>query len=1043
MYMHSEWKQRLDHWINTARKDLYLPLGEIPVESFLTMDYLTPEEARNQTFAPMAPGTAWGHTWEYCWMRGKIVLPPEAAGKVIAMDLQTGGESTLFVDGRSFGTRRAEWVEVPHHYIVDNFLTFDGKPGTEYDLLIEAYAGHYIGESELGGCATGPVLPGSYQDPKVEGRRSTLGKMTYGIWNEDAYQLYIDLKTLSLLGDQVDPESLRADTLADALERATLAADFEQPLEERISSYRAAREVLRPALEAVNGTTAPVFYAIGNAHLDLAWLWPMAETRRKTSRTFAQQLRLLEHYPEYKYLQSQPAAYEMCREHYPELFDRIVAAQKRGQWIAEGAMWVEPDTNMTSGESLVRQLLHGKRWYKEVMDVDSIVLWLPDTFGYSGALPQILKKSGVKYLVTQKIFWSYNEGERFPWHYFTWRGVDGTEIDSFLPTSYTYPTDPQWICETWKKRVQKRDLSSFLLPFGYGDGGGGPTRDHVEYLLREKDLEGMPRVKIEGPVRFFEDMEAQGGPKHTYVGELYFSAHRGVYTSQAAIKRGNRKSELTLREAEMWGALAGLKSASYSYPLSRMDSAWKRLLLNQFHDILPGSSIGKVYEDARRDHRWIISEAEAVRNDALTALTSGEGITVFNSLSFPRTEVVSLPDEFAEGAVTSSGETVPVRKTPEGVLAQVTVPSVGAVSLKPSSGTRELSGESRAFLSEKGAVLENELIRAELNGRGEIISLRDLTSGREFAAGPMNELQMFKDVPRLFDAWDIDSNYIRQRVDLPETAELSVEEAAGLRASLRLKRSFGSSAFSQEIMLAAGSRRIDFVTKVDWHELHRLLKVRFPFDVQASEGLNEIQFGYIARPTHRSRLYDIDRFEVCNQRWSALCDESHGGAVLNDCKYGISMNDNALELSLLRAAACPELRADQGEHVFTYAVTCWEGAFLSSPVVREAASLNVPLTVAKGTLKDFSAFSLNADNIFLDTVKPAEDGSGDLILRLYEAKKADTFCRLTLNIPVKAVWECDLMENRETELSMSGRELDLRFHTFEIKTLRIQTGDSV
>ena len=1034
MYMHSEWQSRIRHWINTLKKDLYIPLAPIPVESFLTMDYLTPDEARSRAFSPMAPGTRWGRTWEYCWMRGKIKLPPEAAHQAVALDLQTGGESTVFINSRSFGTRRAEWVEVPHHYIVDNFLTFDAEPGAEYDLLIEAYAGHFIAESELGGCATGPVLPGSYQDPKTEGERSTLGNITFGIWNEDAYQLYMDLNTLFLLGDQVDPESLRADALAKALETATLAADFEQPLPQRIESYRAAREVLRPALAAVNGTTAPVFYAVGNAHLDLAWLWPMAETRRKTSRTFAQQLRLIEKYPEYKYLQSQPAAYEMCRENYPELFDRICEAQKGGQWIAEGAMWVEPDTNMTSGESLVRQLLHGKRWFRDVMGVDSVVLWLPDTFGYSAALPQILKKSGVKYLVTQKIFWSYNEGERFPYHYFTWRGADGTEIDSFLPTSYTYPTDPQWICETWKKRVQKRDLNAFLLPFGYGDGGGGPTRDHVEYALREKDLEGMPRVRMEGPVQFFRDMEAQGGPANTYVGELYFSAHRGVYTSQAAIKKGNRRAELSLREAEMWGSLAMLSGAEY--PLARMDAAWKKLLLNQFHDILPGSSIAKVYEDARRDHKWIIAEAEAVRDGALEALAAGEGVTVFNSLSFYRTELVELPAAFASGAVTETGDAVPVQSSDGRVLALVTVPPCGCVSLMPVEEEAE-AAPAQACLTDSGAVLENDVVRAVLNARGEIVSLTDRDSGREFAAGPMNRLQMYKDVPRLFDAWDIDSNYILQPVDLPEPVTLTVKEASGLRAVLHLSRKLQHSSLEQDIVLVSGSRRIDFVTTVDWHELHRLLKVGFPFDVRATEGLNEIQFGYMARPTHRSRLYDSDRFEVCNQRWSALCDESHGAAVLNDCKYGISMLDNTLNLTLLRAAACPEMQADNGLHTFTYAVTCWDGAFLTSPVVREAAALNVPCLVRPGVRESFSAFSVDVENVFIDTVKPAEDGSGDLILRLYEAKKADTVCSLLPGVPAAHVWSCDMMENKQEELDLSDGALPLRFHPFEVKTLRL------
>ena len=1039
MYMHSEWKQRIQHWMYTLKKDLFLPLGTMPVEAFLTMDHLTPQEALAQNFAPMANGTRWGHTWEYCWMHGKIVIPPEAEGCCVAVDVKAGGEATLFVNGKSFGTYRNDWIRIDHHYIVDNFLTEKAHAGEEYDLLAEVYAGHWIAESkELGGCATGPVLPGDYLDPKKEGERACLQGITYGIWNEDAYQLLLDMYTLMQLGESIDPEGLRADRVAQALEKATLIVDFEQPLEKRIADYRAAREELKETLEAVNGTTAPVFYAIGNAHLDLAWLWPMAETRRKTSRTFAQQLRLIEKYPEYKYIQSQPAGYEMCRECYPELFERILEAAKKGQWIAEGAMWVEPDTNMTSGESLVRQVLHGKRWFKDVMGVDSVVLWLPDTFGYSAALPQILKKTGVKYLVTQKIFWTYNEGERFPCHYFTWRGADGTEIDSFLPTSYTYNTDPKSIIETWKGRAQKRDLDAFLLPFGYGDGGGGPTRDHIEFLLREKDLEGMPRVKIEGPVEFFEDMEKQGGPKRTYVGELYFSAHRGVYTSQGAIKRGNRKAELGLREAEMWGSLAMLEGQAY--PLEKMDAAWKRLLLNQFHDILPGSSIGKVYEDARRDHQWIIGEAEAVRDGAIQALTKGEGATVFNSLSFERTEVVELPAAFGEGAATGDGWEIPVQKQGDKILAQVTVPSCGAISLTPKKGGTAAAAAAKACLTEGGAILENERIRAILNERGEITSLKDLSTGREFAAEGLNRLRMYKDVPRLFDAWDIDSNYILQPIELDEPVSLSIKEAGGLRAVIHLSRNILNSRLEQDIVLTAGSPRIDFETRVDWHELHRLLKTDFSFDVRATEGLNEIQFGYMARPTHRSRLYDSDRFEVCNQRWSALCDENHGAAILNDCKYGISMNDNALQLTLLRAGACPEMRADNGTHVFTYAVVCWDGSFMDSPVIREAAALNVPMVVAKGTRESFSAFGVDAENILIDTVKPAEDGSGDVILRLYEAKKADTDCVLKLGIPAGKIWECDMLENREEALDAADGGLKLHFHTFEVKTLRIEAA---
>lgn len=1033
-YMHSEWKQRLDHWINTLCQDLYLPLGEIPVEGFTTMDHLTPDEAAKGSFAPMPFGTKWGHSYEYCWMRGKVTLPAEAQGKRIAMSLPAGGEATLFVDGKSFGTYRAEWVHMPHHFIVDNYLTTCGEAGKTYDVMMEVYAGHYFPESPIASCATGPVLPGSYTDPKVKGERATLGKLTYGVWNEDAYQLFMDLDTLRMLGDQVDQESLRADKIAEALEKATLVIDFEQPLEDRIASYKAAREVLKPALEAQNGSTAPVFYAIGNAHLDLAWLWPMAETHRKTSRTFAAQLRLIEEYPEYKFLQSQPAAYVMCREHYPELYARIKEAVKKGQWIPEGAMWVEPDTNMTSGESLVRQVIHGKRFFKDEFDVDSVVLWLPDTFGYSAALPQILKSCGVKYLVTQKIFWTYNQPDRFPYHYFTWQGSDGSKIDTFLPTSYTYRTHPQMVCGTWKRRVQKRDLDAFLLPYGYGDGGGGPCRDYVEYLKREENLEGMPQMKMEGPVKFFEDMEAKGGPKNTYVGELYFSAHRGVFTAQADIKRGNRKSEIALREAEMWGVISML--AGNEYPLARMDAAWKRLLLNQFHDILPGSSIARVYEDARKDFQWVQDEAKEVKDNAIASLTKGDGVTVFNSLSFDRKVLVTLPDSFAAGAKTVDGIEVSTQKTDSGVLALVTVPSCGAVSLVPAA-VSEMPETAHAKLTETGAVIENDLVRAVLNDRAEVVSFIDKATGREFADGAMNHLLMYKDVPRIFDAWDIDSNYILQPVEINEPVTMTLKESDGLRAVLHMERKLLNSTFSQDIVLEAGSRRINFVTSINWNELHRLLKVSFPVTVQATEGINEIQFGYVTHPTHRSRQYDKDRFEVCNQRYSALCDQNHGVAVLNDCKYGISMNDNELQLTLLRAPASPEMRADNGNHTFTYAFTAWEGAFVDSSVVAEAYDLNVPAQVAGGTVDAFSAFSVDAKNVFIDTVKPAEDGSGDIIVRLYEAMNADTECAVSLNISADKIWSCDMLENNLEELSMEDGSVKLHFHTFEVKTLRI------
>lgn len=542
--MKSEWRDRISHWVRTLKDDFYQPLGEIQWEAFRTNEQLSLGEAKKEQFISVKPGFTWGNTYEYCWMKGHIQLSEEANGKRIVMNLKPDGEATLFVNDKAFGTYRASWVNEPHHYIVDNVLSRCAKGDEQFDIMMEVYAGHYYPEAPTGGCATGPVLPGSYTDKLEEGKRRTLGRCTYGIWNEDAYQLFMDVDTLGRLLEVLDKTSLRAAKIAKALEQFTLIVDFEQERDARIESYKKAREALKPVLEAENGSTMPVFYAVGNAHLDLAWLWPIAETGRKTARTFAAQLRLIEEYPEYKFIQSQPAEYEMCRKLYPELFERIKAAVKKGQWIAEGAMWVEPDTNMASGEALIRQLLYGKQYYKDVFDVDSEVLWLPDTFGYTGALPQILKGCKVNYLVTQKIFWSYNEGEQFPYHYFNWEGIDGSRIVSFLPTSYTYKTNPKQLEEVWKNRSQLQDLDAFLLPFGYGDGGGGPTRDDIEYAKREQNLEGAPRVELSDPKSFFKKMDEAGGPVNTYVGELYFNAHRGTYTSQAKVEQNNRRADV-------------------------------------------------------------------------------------------------------------------------------------------------------------------------------------------------------------------------------------------------------------------------------------------------------------------------------------------------------------------------------------------------------------------------------------------------------------------------------------------------------------------
>ena len=1094
-----EYEDRLYHWIFALKKDLYRPIAPIDWEAFFTMDYLPLSEAKKHAFSPVEPGLVWGHTWEYCWLHGQAAIPASAAGERINLDACLGGEATIFVNDQAFGTYRADWIDEPHHYIEDNTLTRSAEAGEVFDIYIELYAGHWFPRNveREGHTVTGPVMEGDYGDPLTEGARRTLGRATYGIWNETAYQLYMDVATLKSLLDVLDPDSLRAVKVAQALEEFTLTVDFEQDQKGRNRDYARARQLLAPVLAAHNGSTVPKFYAIGNAHIDLAWLWPMQETYRKIARTLGAQLRHLEEYPEYKYIHSQPAAFEMCRKYYPELFERIRAAVKEGRFLVEGAMWVEPDTNLTSGESLIRQLFYGKKYYKDTFGVDSEVLWLPDSFGYSGALPQILNNFDVKYLVTQKIFWSYNAGESFPYHYFTWEGIDGSQIDTFLPTSYIYRTTPAEANKVWRKRSQRKDLEAFLFPYGYGDGGGGPCRDHIEYVKRSQQLEGNVEMKFAGPNEFFHDMEALGGPKHRYVGELYFTAHRGTYTSQAMVKRNNRRSEFLMHDLETWGALAQLKGLPYDE--ASAESMWKTILLHQFHDILPGSCIGRVYEEAKPVYEELFSKGEGWIQKSLgqlldiSAPEANAGITLFNSLGFTRRALIHVPESFAGGAIIhvpmsvsngfasympkdfadgayADGCYIPVHKGLEGYQALVTLPSYGAISLIPAdaakgsitkaeapnaampnaSGTKDTSfavpSGALAARTISGYMLENSKVRFLLDENGQVISCHLKTADgslgdREFAFAPMNHFLLYKDVPRKYDAWDIDSNYIDQEVPQALCVEsLEIVQAQGLEAVLRLKGRISNSTFTQLIRLEAEATRLTFETRINWQEKHRLLKVAFPVNVYAQNAFHEIQFGYAERPTHRSNVYDQQRFEVCNHRYTALVEANHGAAVLNDCKYGVSVNDHAIELTLLRAATCPDPNADRGEHTFTYAFTAWEGSFMDSDVVRQGYELNVQPQIATGCMSSFSAFTVSAPNVILETVKPASDGSGDLILRLYESKKAETFASLSVDLSAFGL-DADSYEIFETNMpETANTPVDanrLHFHPYEVRTLRI------
>ena len=1028
MHLTKEWLHRIQRWESVLWETCYRPLGELTLSGFTTFDHLTADQASHADFSPMPPGTSWGAKWEYGWFKTSLVVPPDAVGQrlvftaVPAMQDPHPGECLCWANGKeagSFGWAR-QFITLSTHAL----------PGTEYHLLMEAYAGH--GKLVVDG---GPLPFGAERVVDPPSTQCLVGETSFGIWREDIYQLAVDFSTLLDLYKGLDPLSLRVAEIGQGLMQATLIVDPELPDLEYQKSAQIARQQLRPLLACTNGSTAPTLFAFGHAHIDVAWLWPLAETERKIARTIANQLALIDEYPEYIFLQSQPQLYQMLRNKYPDLYERLKDAVSAGRIIADGAMWVEADTNLTSGESLIRQILVGKHFFQGEFGIDSKILWLPDVFGYSGSLPQILRGCGCTGFATQKITWAYHGGEAFPYNTFSWEGIDGTSIPAHIFTDYNSQTRPSALLERWNTRLQMQGINSMILAFGWGDGGGGPTRDHLEFLRRSTDLEGVPRTKFASPSEFFANLPPHAGLPR-YVGELYFQAHRGTYTSQSRVKKANRRLEFALREAEFWGSTARILTA-HPFTQDSLESAWKTLLLHQFHDILPGSSIQRVYQEAEAVLTSAIEEAEEHARQAASALlvnsselgsTDNGPITIFNSLSWPRTTIIDHHNEQAEVTIPACGWITIRGDSP-------------AFGMPPIDGFAFGVGATSSARAEPGK-LENEFLLARFDDDGRLVNLVEKSSNWEVMDGIGNLFCLYKDVPSAWDAWDIDSIAELQPIDTSEPVHLEVLDPGPLVAQLGLTRSLSNSTITQVITLQRGSRRLEFFTSIDWQEQHKLLKVAFPINIHANEAIHEIQFGHLRRPTHRSRQYDADRFEVCNHKWTALADDQHGAAILNDSKYGLSVDRSTIKLTLLKSAIAPDPHADRGRQSFTYAIYPWVGALAQSRVVQEAYELNIPPLILNGTAKEGSIFQISASNIILDTMKPAEDRSPDLILRLYESVHAATHCILTTSFPVQSATQTNMLEEDIKPLHIHQNKVELTFRPFEIKTIRLKLVDN-
>lgn len=962
------------------------------------------------------------------WFRSQIVIPERFDGKSVWLRIHTQIEEwddgknpqfLVFVNGQV-----VQGADMNHREVL---LSRCAKGGEALDIDIQAYTGTLHREFAF--------LADLY------------------VLDEEINHLYYDLLVPLQAFPRMERDSkLRLD-IQTVLNDTINLLDLRQPYSPEFfaSIRRAQAHITHELYEKMGGWDEVIATCIGHTHIDVAWWWTVAQTREKVVRSFATVLKLMEEYPSYKFMSSQPVLYYFLKQRYPELFEKIRQRVAEGRWETEGGMWLEADCNLTSGESLVRQFLHGKRFFREEFGQDNKILWLPDVFGYSGALPQIMKKSGVDYFMTTKLAW--NQINRIPNDTFIWRGIDGSEVLTHLITTLGVGQDPRQsffttyngmlhpdaIMGGWERYQNKEINNDILISYGYGDGGGGPTRQMLETSQRmEQGIRGIPKVRQETARTYFDQLSRRvmGNRRlETWEGEFYFEYHRGTYTSMARNKRGNRKSELAMMDLELLGVLAG------DYPAQEDTRLWRDIiLLNQFHDILPGSSIAEVYEVTRQEYEELHREVSGLIRDRLEKLAGpGEGVTVFNTLGFDRGDVVCLGELEAEALEDAAGNRYAVQQTAQGAVAYLErLPSKGYVTLRASAAA---AAAPSPFLRRDEHHLETPYYSVAFDENGRLSSLFDKEYDRELLRPGRtgNRLRVYEDKPIYYDNWDIDRYYTEKSYDVDHPVSMTWTEDGPVRATLALRYEFCGCAIHQNIRFYANTRRIDFESTVDWKLHQHLLKAEFPLDIHTDEATFEIQFGNVTRKVHSNTSWDKARFESCAQKWMDYSEGNYGVSLLNDCKYGHSVLDGVVGLTLIKSGVEPNPNTDVELHTFTYALYPHGGTWKQAHTVQESYKLNQPAYVLPaGTPGAAYSFArVDKDNVILETVKQAENGEGT-VLRLYECQNART--KFTLTVPAHTQKACvtNLLEEIQEELPIQNGRITHTIHPYEILTLLIR-----
>jgi alpha-mannosidase len=990
-----ELHQRLVPAMYSASVDLTVSAWHVPGEP------VPFAEAMRQQFEPFAVGQAWGPPWGTTWFQLAGEVPDAWEGHRVEAVIDLG-----------FGPRRLGDGFQAEGLLYDH----DGSPAQGIHprrsaVPVPATAGpvHLVVEA-----AANPMI-GARHTPTPLGRLATAGaeplyrlqQASLAVLDTNVFNLLIDLEVIDGLIDELPAEDPRRDQLCRAVHESLEKIDIAH-LGDTVAAASAA---LAGVLAMPARASAHRMIAVGHAHIDSAWLWPIRETIRKCARTFASATAMMDDYPEYTFVCSQAAQYEWIEQRHPQLMGRITERVHRGQWIPVGGMWVEPDMNLPSGESLVRQLVHGQRAFEQWFGRRCDEVWIPDVFGYPASLPQIFAAGGCTRFVTQKLSW--NQQNTFPHHTFRWRGLDGSEVLAHFPPVNTYNATvvPAELATAQRSFREHRWSGVSLMPYGHGNGGGGPTREMVERAQRLGDLDGSPRVQLGTPSQFFAEVEAEiaaGAPAPTWNGELYFEMHRGTLTSQLRTKLGNRRAERLLVEAEMWWAAA---SPAGPWPAAQLDRLWKDLLLQQFHDIVPGSSIGWVHDEAEAELQRIGATAESLI-DAAFELMAIDAPSVANPTVRQRREVILIDDE-------------PL------------LVELGGLSIEPAIGVEPAVGP--VVTTEHS--MNNGLIAVSWDLDGSVTSIIDVRAGREILpAGERIEMRLAIDQPAQYDAWDVEQWAVTGGRPLPSADSITWKRHDPLLAEIAVVRRCGVASTVQAVYrLAADSPRLDIDLTIDWHERERLLTLVVPVDVHAQEAACDIQFGHVMRPRHTNTSWDAAMFEVCAHRYVDISEPAFGVAVLNDGRYGHHVQSDGVQVSLARGAMYPDPDADIGVHHVTISILP-HGPGLHE-VLHHADTLNQPLrhvAAQLGATHPEPVVHIDHPGVQVSAVKRADDGSGDLVVRLAEMCGDRTAITVRCPQPIADASKADIFEQSTQAIDVADGIVAVTMRPFELVTLRLR-----